>query len=329
MKKLLLVSSVCLFLVGGGLKVTSEPVEAETPFAIAQTNNFPQTPPALQTQVELLDAGIEPRQELRFTPTVNTKQTVTVRSNMDVTNSISGQPMPKVKIPSSEMTMDVAVTQIDPNGDIHAQFSYTKANVLADPTVPPQVLNAMQSAIKQVVGLKGSSIIDNRGQIKSGSIVLPERLDPITKQLFEQMSNSLTQISSSPVPVEAVGKGAKWRVVSSFNMEGINLSQSAIYELVDRQDNVVTLNISMEQQADSQPLTPPGLPPGASFTLKSLTSQGQGQMKMRLDAVMPIQTTVSIKSKNEMNIKVPNSAEEMAVETNLSMQMSLDSQIQK
>ncbi|MCA1991270.1 MAG: hypothetical protein LDL41_04370 [Coleofasciculus sp. S288] len=325
MKKLLLVSSVCLFLTGGGLKPIPAVVKAETPLSVAQLNNSSQTPPAMQTQVELLDAGIEPRQELRFTPVANSKQTATMRTSMDVTSTISGQPMPQIKVPSSDMTMEVTITQVDANGDIHSEFAFTQANVLAEPDVPPEVLNAMRSALKQVVGLRGSSIMDNRGQIKSGNLVLPQGLDPVTKQLFEQVSNSLTQLSF-PLPVEAVGKGAKWRVSSAFNMGGINLSQSAIYELVDRQDNVITLNVNVEQQADSQELTPPGAPTEISITLKSLSSQGQGRMTMRLDTAMPIRSTMSLSSKNEMNIKQSTSGEEMAVETNLSMQTNLESQ---
>ena len=170
--------------------------------------------------------------------------------------------------------------------------------------------------------------MDNRGQIKSGNIVLPEGGDPITKQLFNQMSNSLSQFSS-PVPLEAVGKGAKWRVSSSLDIGGIQLTQTTLYELVDLKDNVATLNVSMEQQAKSQELTPIGVPAGTTFTLKSLNSQGQGQIIMPLDAVMPIRSNLSIRSNNGMSIKQGSSGQETTLETNLLMQMALESQIPK
>lgn len=327
MKKTLLVSSFCVLFAGGGLKPASVPVSAQTPFLVAQTNNSTQTAPAVQTTVELLNPGAEPRQELRFRPAVNSKQTLTMTTNMDVATSLSGQPMPKFKIPASVMKMEAVVTQVDPNGDIHSQFSYTDADVVADAAVLPELLNAMQSAIKQIVGLKGSFVTDNRGQIKSGNFDLPEGGDPVTRQLFEQMSNSLDQFSS-PVPAEAVGKGAKWRVSSSLNLGGINVSQNITYELVDLQDNVATLNVSMEQQADSQELNVPGMPAGASLTLKSLNSDGEGQIVMRLDGVMPVRSNLAIRSKNQMNIKEPGSGQETTLESNLSMQMTFESQIQ-
>jgi hypothetical protein len=328
MKKILFASSVCLFLAGRGLQPVPAPASAQMPFGVAQTNNSIQASPAVPTQVELLNAGAEPRQELRFRPTVNAKQTMTITTNMDVANSISGQPMPSVKIPESVMKMEVLVNQVDANGDIHFQFSFTDADVVADSTVPPELLNAMRSAIKQVVGLRGTSVSDNRGQIKSGSFVLPEGSDPMIRQLFEQMSNSLDQFSS-PLPKEAIGIGAKWRVSSSLNLGLMKLTQTTNYELVALQDNVATLNVSVEQQANSQQLTPPGVPSGMTLTLKSLNSQGQGQMVMPLDEAMPIRSTMSIRSKNEMNVRQAGSGEETPIKTNLTMQMSLESQSQK
>jgi hypothetical protein len=327
MKKALLISSCCVLLAGGGLELPPVPVNAATSFVLAQTDNANPTPPTASTQLELLNPGTEPRQELRFQPKVNTKQTTTITTNMDVVSSVSGQPMPSIKIPASVMKMESVVTQVDANGDIHSQFSFTDADVVADPNSPPEVVNALRSAIKQVVGLKGTSIADNRGQLKSGNFDLPEGGDPITRQVFGQVSNSLAQFSS-PLPQEAVGIGAKWRVASTLNVSGINLTQNTIYELVALKDNVATFNVSMEQQAKSQQLSLPGIPTEARFTLKSLNSQGQGQVTIPLDAVIPIRSNISIRSKNGMNIKPANGDEETTLETNISMQMTLESQRQ-
>lgn len=329
MKKLLFASSVCLFLAGGGLEPASAvPVGTQTPLFVAQSNNSTLTPSTAPAQVQLLNPGAEPRQELRLTPIPNTQQVMTITTNMEATSSVGDQSVPAFKAPTSVMKMEATVTQVDPNGDIHAQFSYTDADVVADPTVPPELLNAMRSTLEQLVGFKGSFVTDNRGQIKSGNFVLPEGGDPMTRQLLEQVSNSLEQFSS-PVPAEAIGIGAKWRVSSTINIAGMNLSQSAIYELVDLKDNVATLNVTIEQQANAQSITPPGLPPGASVTLKSLTSQGQGQVIMSLDTALPSRADLSIRSQNEMNVKVPNSGEEMTIGMDLSMQMIMESQTQK
>ncbi|MFB8790466.1 MAG: hypothetical protein U7123_16840 [Potamolinea sp.] len=324
MKKTLLVGSCCFLLVGGGLKPVS--VSAETPLIVAQNNNASQqTAPVIRSQVELISPGAEPRQELRFKPAVNAKQAMTVKTNMDMKSSISGKSMPSYKIPQSVMKVESVVTQIEPNGDIHYKFSYTDADVVSDSTVPPELFKAMQSSVKQMVGMNGSFISDNRGQIKSGKFNLPEgTTNPMTKQLFDQVSNSFDQFSS-PLPQEAVGKGAKWRTSSKLSLSGINLTQNVIYELVDLKDNVATLNVSLEQQANSQQLNLPGMPSGANLALKSLSSKGQGQVLMRLDSMMPVRSNISMNSNNEMSIKEPKSGEEIIVGTQLSMQMMLES----
>lgn len=329
MKKTLFLSSLCFLLVGGGFKPAAAPVSAEVPSANNQlVSDSTPTSAAGQTQVELLTTGTEPKQELRFKPQVNAKQTVTLTMNMDVATSVEGRSMPKFQIPASTMKMETVVTQVDPNGDIHFQLAYTDADVVADSTAQPEIVNAMRSTLKKMVGLKGTFVSDNRGQVKSGNFVLPEGLDPMTKQLFQQVSNSLTQLSA-PVPAEAIGRGAKWRVTSSLNVAGINLSQSSIYELTSLEDNVANLNITLEQQATSQALSLPNLPTGSTMTLKSLKSQGQGQMKIRLDAAMPIQANMSLNSNGEMGIKGANNGKETTVSTQLSMQMALESQLPK
>jgi hypothetical protein len=325
MKKTLLASSCCFLLVGGTLNTTS--VRAETPLIVAQNNNSsPQNAPVIKTQVELISPGAEPRQELRFKPVVNAKQEMTMKMNMDVKSSMSGTPMPTYKIPQSVMKVESVVTQIDPNGDIHSKFSYTDADVVSEPNVPPELLQMMQSSVKQIVGMGGSFISDNRGQVKSGKFNFPEgQINPITRQLLDQMSNSLDQFSS-PVPQESVGKGAKWRTSSKINLAGINLSQNVIYELVDLKDNVATLNVSLEQQANSQELNLPGVPSGANLAIKSLSSQGQGQVVMRLDSMMPISSNIAVNSNNEMSIKDPTSGKQVDVATQMTMQMTMESQ---
>lgn len=254
---------------------------------------------------------------------------MTMTMNMDVAMTLAGQAMPKIKTPATVMKMEALVTQVDANGDIHSKFTYTDGDVVADPAVAPEILEAVRSGIKKMVGLSGTLITDNRGQIKSSKITLPESVDPLSKNFLEQISNSLNQMSS-PVPEEAVGIGAKWRISSQLKMGSINMNQSAVYELVSLKDNVATLNLTMEQQANAQEVTLPGIPTGsANISLKSLTSQGQGQMNLSLDSIMPTRSTMSISSQNEMIVKEASSGKETTIGTQMSMEMNLESQLSK
>lgn len=303
MKNILLVSSLCFLVAGWGLKLPPTDVSAETLLAVKPLSNDPTTTsPAAQPKVELLNAGTKPKQELRFKPTVNAKETATMTMSMDIATFISGKPVPKINLPASVMTMEMVATKIDALGNIHYQFTYSDADIVGDRTALPKVIDAMRSQIKKIVGLSGSVIVDNRGQTKAHSLDLPEGLDKNTKEMIEQMSNSINQLSS-PVPEQAVGIGAKWRVSSSPNIGGMKLAQVATYQLVSLQNNVATFSVNIKQHAAPQNLIQPGLPVGTTLTLKSFDSQGQGQVTMGLNQLTPIHSTMSMRSNTETNVR--------------------------
>ena len=327
MKKTLFLASLCLATAGWAIELSPASLSAETPLVVQQPDRRVSAPAAnsKNPQVELLNPGVEPRQQLRLKPAINVKQTTVMTVKMDMEISTSGRPSPATKIPVSVMTFETKVTKIDPNGDIHYDFAYTNADITGDTgNMPPAARDAMRSTLKSIVGVKGSFIMDNRGFHKGGDIILPEGADNNLKQMVGQMSKSLEQLAS-PLPAEAVGKGAKWRVSSSSNISGMNLNDISTYELANLQDGVASLNVSMEQQANPQNITSPQLPPGTTLTLKSLASQGRGAATMHLDRLMPFRSTASVSSNSEMSAKYAGSSQEVTIKTKMVMEMTFES----
>jgi len=327
MKKTLFLASLCLATAGWAIELSPASLSAETPLVVQQPDRGVSAPAAnsKNPQVELLNPGVEPRQQLRLKPAIDVKQTTVMTVKMDMEISSSGRSSPGAKIPVSVMTFETKVTKIDPNGDIHYEFAYTNADITGDTgNIPPAARDAMRSTLKSIVGVKGSFIMDNRGVHKGGDIILPQGADNNLKQMVGQMSKSLEQLAS-PLPAEAVGKGAKWRVSSSSNFIGMNVNDITTYELVSWQDGVASLNVSIEQQANPQNITSPQLPPGTTLTLKSLASQGRGATTMRLDRLMPFRSTASVSSNSEMSAKSAGSSEEVTLTTKMVMEMTLES----
>ncbi|MEG4912234.1 MULTISPECIES: DUF6263 family protein [unclassified Microcoleus] len=327
MKKRQFIASLCLVSAGWAIELSPASLSAETPLVVQQPAPGVSAPaPNSKTpQVELLNPGVEPRQELRLKPAIDVKQTTVMTVKMDMEISASGRSSPGAKIPVSVMTFETKVTKIDPNGDIHYEFAYTNSDIVGDTgNMPPAVRDAMRSALKSMVGVKGSFIMDNRGFHKGGDIILPEKADNNLKQMVRQMSKSLEQLAS-PLPAEAVGKGAKWRVSSSSDLSGMNLNNIYTYELASWQDGVASLNVSIEQQANPQNITSPQLPAGTTLTLKSFSSQGGGSTTMRLDRLMPFRSTVSVSSNSEMSGKNAGSSQELTLTTKMVMEMTLES----
>jgi hypothetical protein len=327
MKKTLFITSLCLASAGWAIELSPASLSAENPLVVQQPAPGVSAPaPNSKTpQVELLNPGVEPRQELRLKPAIDVKETTVMSVKMDMEISASGRSSPAAKIPVSVMTFETKVTKIDPNGDIHYEFAYTNADIAGDTgNMPPAVRDAMRSALKSMVGVKGSFIMDNRGFHKGGDIILPEGADNNVKQMVRQMSKSLEQLAS-PLPAEAVGKGAKWRVSSSSDFSGMNVNDIATYELDSWQDGVASMNVSIEQQANPQNITSPQLPAGTTLTLKSFASQGRGAATMRLDRLIPFRSTVSISSNSEISAKTAGSSQESTIKTKMAMEMTLES----
>jgi hypothetical protein len=326
MKKTLFLASLCLATAGWAIELSPASLSAKTPIVVQQPDRGVSAPAANSktAQVELLNPGVEPRQQLRLKPAIDLKETTVMTLKMDMEISAAGRSSP-AKSPVSVMTFETKVTKIDPNGDIHYEAAYTNVDITGDPgNTPPAVRDAMRSTLKSMVGMKGSFIMDNRGFNKGGNFILPEGADNNLKQMVRQMSKSLEQVAS-PLPAEAVGKGAKWRVSSSSDFSGIKVNDISTYELASWQDGVASVNVSIEQQANPQNITSPQLPAGTTLTLKSLASQGRGATTMRLDRLMPVRSTWSVNSNSEMSAKTAGSSQESPITTKMVMEMTLES----
>ncbi len=331
MKKTMFVSSL-VYLLAAGFTPSPAPLQAQSPqqnlfWAVspvtAQVPASPETVP--ETPVTLIDAGVEPRQELRFTPAVNLAQTTQLTMKMNMVMSMGGQTLPGLELPGNIITYLVNVKQIDANGDIHYEARCTDVAVTESENVMPEVRSQIEAQLQNVIGSGGMFVIDNRGNIKQADLVLPENADPMMQQVFEQLSSSMQQLST-PFPTESVGLGAQWSMSYALTMNGLTFMQNITYELVDLQDNVATLNINIEQQADPQAVNAPGLPPGAKITLNEMRSQGSGQVVMKLDRLMPIGGSLSMQTDTDMIVSPGSGAPDSPVSTQMNMQMNWQSE---
>jgi Family of unknown function (DUF6263) len=326
MKKRWLAGALTGAIALGGISPLTIPVQAETAKEIDRSSrDFVSDAASPQQQFSLLDAGVEPRQPLRFAPQANEMQTTVLTLHTNVAIVAAGQVLPRVDSPPSMMTFESKITQVDDNGDIHYQMYCTGVEVGDSPNGPPELRQVLETQLNNLVGSGGTFVIDSRGNAKESNFSLSENADAMMQQIFDQVSQSVEQLST-PFPEEAVGLGAQWQIAHTLNVNGIELTQKTTYELVSLQDNVATLNVSVEQQAPSQTIAPPGLPPGATVTLNSMQSQGEGQVTIRLDRLMPQSGTMSMQSAADMNIFQEGIPQDMPMTSTTTIQMEWRSQ---
>lgn len=320
MKKVLCIATALLLSGGYGVMTAV----AQQPAIAAPKPTSTLSPPPSRPVVELLSAGAEPRQILRYKPAVKSKQTATMTMNMEMALSIAGEAVPIGNLPDTAITFETLVNRVDPNGDIYYQFRYTNVDLVGNSKLPPAQRAQLLTQIRKLKGVRGTVVVDDRGQTKFGKFDLPPDLDSGDKKMLKQISNSVEQLSS-PLPEPALGVGAKWRVSSAPKLNGIQLKQVTTFELVGIQAGSMTLNVAQEQQALPQQMSTTQLPKGKTLNLKSLTGKGQGQLFVKLDRIVPINSNLSAQMQSEMESPDP-SGTPMKMTTNMKMQLNLKSQ---
>lgn len=324
MKKLFLASSIFLVFAGWGLEQNLKSVNAQpAPVVIQTQKQTTKTQNIKLPQLEVITTGTGNKEKLRFTSKVGDKQTINVTLSKDTLMSIGEFKMPRAKLPNYIITLDSTVTKVEPNGDIHYDIEYSDVKIEGDAQTEAQLIRVISKQIGQLENFKGSAIIDNQGRSKKVTSIIPETVDVNIKFLVEQLSNSLQQLSS-PVPAEAVGTGAKWRINSDVSINGIELKQTTTYELVNVKDGVATLNVNLQQkETSSQVIDYPGLPLDGILTLQSFKGNAKGQAKINLDKVMPVSSQLSLLADSEYIGKNINTLEETLMTSRLMMDMSI------
>ncbi len=333
MRKSLFAGGIICLMLGGGIKYITTPAHAQlraeeqkpNTSKVRETPQKPQLKVPQPPTVKLLNPGTEPRQQLRFKPVAGSKQKSVMMMKTDMKMSLDGKPVPAFTIPATVVTIDTVINKVESNGDISYNFSYSEIDVVEDPKIDPKLIEAMRKQLPQLNGVKGSGVMDNRGNTKKINLVTSDIKDPFLKQITQQLSSSLSKVSS-PVPQEAVGKGAQWSVINKIGFNGINLTQTETYNLVDIKDGVATLQAQVQQQAQKmQKVTLPGLPPSAALTLQSYDGNGQGKSQIMLDKLMPITSNVSVSSNLNWNGKFTSKQENMDMSQEVLVQVNMES----
>lgn len=263
-------------------------------------------------ELQLVEPGDAPRYKLRFTPEVGAKQSVVLSMRMNQAITINGATMPSPKMPVQKMTMEFEVTEVEPSGDIHFDYEYTKVEVVAD--AQTQAMAPMLEAqMKPMEGTTGSVVISDRGYNLKSELSVPEGVSPQIKQAMVGMQDSMDQMCS-PLPEEAVGVGARWKLTQNVVANGIAMTQRSTYVVKEISEGHVALDVELKQEAEEQQINPPGVAPNVTLSLKSLNSEGTGKMTIDTQSMIPEQSKVSIESNVEMEIQSGDQAQPMGME---------------
>jgi hypothetical protein len=273
--------------------------------------------PAAKSVVTLLDPGSEPRAALRLHPTAGDKQTMAMTMKMAMSMTMAGNQVPAMNVPAMQITMDVTVKDISADGDITYNTVFTDATVAADTNTAPAMAAAMKTTLAGLTGMTGTGTMTDHGIIKDMEMTVPPDASPQLSQMMEQMKGSMRS-SSSPLPQEPVGAGAKWEYKSQVKSQGMTIDQTTTSELVSADGDHLTLRTTIAQNAANQQIESPSMP-GMKVDLTKMTGTGGGDATFDLGHIMPIAATLAENIQIAMAINTGQQKQPM----NMSMTMNI------
>ncbi len=270
--------------------------------------------------VTMLDAGIEPRADIGYALTKGSTQKLAMGMDMTMAMKLGNKALPPTTIPHMVVSLDMRTTEHSAAGEWKIDSKLT--NLTIEPKGPGDkpIADAMRP---QVEGLKGLGIgywVNPKGQVHDTKIDVPAGLPAAAQQMIQGMNQSF-EAMVVPLPKEAVGKGARWQVVSRLSSSGADLLQSAIYTLRARTGSKATIEVTLTQLAANEIIKVPGAPAGVSARVKSFNSGGSGVQQLDTAVVAPEGGAMQIKTSMTIAVQDGAQSEDTSVDTVTSVQM--------
>jgi len=272
-------------------------------------------------KVELLSPGSTPLRLLRLTPKAGVRELMMLTTTMGTgMNFEAGKAPPVMTMPPIVLTCEVVANEPAADGSFERHFTILAAAVDPDPAFPIDLAVALASAVEPLVGLKGWSRMNDRGITLASNIGLSPNADPATRQLIDNLAESLTQLGA-PLPLEAVGVGARWRVVSELQGEA-RVRQTTMVALTELVGVNATLRLDISQTAPRQRIKAPGLPATTVVELVSLEGEGDAEVAIDLGKLVPDASHLDMKTLVKALVTGDDQKLPLALQTTLSVDIA-------
>ena len=258
--------------------------------------------------LKLLAAGAEPRKALRFKLGRGDKAKAEIRMAMDVRVSADGEAKRAIKLPVATAIINLKMTSVE--ADVFAfDWVVLAYNAEDTPGVLPQVLSGFKAQVGQLVGAKGTGTIDPQGRNLGATFEMPPGAEPQAEQLMSGMRDAMATISA-PLPTQAIGVGASWRVAQTTTQNGTKSNIEHTYTIEAMDGDTLTLAIQMKISGVPGPLRAPG--PGESAHLDSMSGSGSGKIVVALTELVPTASDVLMTTTTHTTRTTPSKTEKVA-----------------
>jgi hypothetical protein len=247
---------------------------------------------------DLLDAGTGARATLRYQLAAGAASFVaeTVLSSRHLVRGAFTQP---VKLPAIRDGFAITVTTELP-GRLALRALPGQAA-----TASPEA-EAYLASWRQLQNRRMTVAVDDRGQL--GTIAFNDdptgaRSEPARHDLAQRLLSTIV-----PLPVEPVGTGARWRVVTILKQGPAYAKQTATYTLIARSAAAWKVHVKLQRVAETQRLTDPALPAGTTAELIAMFRVLEGEVDLAPTQPMITHGTLTVESRLHVKLTAAGQA---------------------
>ena len=244
---------------------------------------------------ELTSPGAVPRSPLRYVFTDRTEDDViaaTITSRVNSNGAWGGDNrLPTIR-EGFAVTSSKAAT--DANGGTKLALRGLVGEVEPGKATPAVIADA-QSHLerwRQLLERRRLTIdVSNRGEL--GPITFADDVAGAGAKTLESRDEATSRLLGwiVPLPVEEVGIGASWRVVTILRMGSAAVKQTATYSLLTRNADRWTLDVSVVRVAEQQLVNDGSIPKGTSAELIGLLREIKGHWTVTPSSPFPSEGT--------------------------------------
>lgn len=245
-----------------------------------------------QESFSLLEPGAERREPLRYslTPGVTQHFTTTKLRSRKLADGTWGPP---TELPA--MTVGFAMTTDTGRPATLRALTPTVAK-------PSTETDAYLASWRALEGHQLEMPIDDRGRI--GKLTTDEKDATRRDATLDDLAQRLL-VTVVPLPEEAIGVGAKWRVVTILRQRPAIVKQTATYTLRAKTAKGWKIDVAIQRTGEEQVVTGPELPKDAAANILAIGRKVTGTVTVVPGAVFPT-GKLSVDSIMHLRIAMPN-----------------------
>ena len=302
-------------------RASPEPNEP-TELRIKDTQLFGEPAPELdEIEIELLDPGREPRHALRYRPEPGSEQTVTLEHTTDMDWFANDQRVMTRQAPPARNRFTIRVLEVTEAGDIRCQLEILESQHVDFTKMGSSGGQGVLISLNELVGYTFDTTISALGHARIKDFMLR---DDVPGEIFfhaMQIVPMLADTLTVPLPDEAVGAGASWRVTKKSSLNGVNSIGIFTYrlepiELDERGEPAgIRVRAKITSRADPQLMVD-----DVVMVVESFEAAGSEDMDISLSALARSRWQHSSDTTMAMTMRI--SHQRPAVKMKLSMKLS-------